>query len=529
MISFVDVGVLDLNSEHLGVDISHLMEAAGRSLAEEIRSRVDPGKKVVIVSGTGNNGGDGVVAARYLSTWKVPVVVVMIKDIPNHGSGLSRRAFADLPVSVPTRVLEENDRESQMKRSLKGAGAVVDGLLGSGARGKLRNDLVQILTAMNSFKGIRIAIDIPTGLGQDTAFRADVTVTFHDIKEEMMVDGEPHPDCGEIVVKKIGIPDNAATYIGPGDLLRVPAKPVCSRKGEGGKVLVIGGGPFTGAPSLAGAAALRTGADLVNVAVPRGIANVVASFSMDLIVNRLPTLNPHRLGPEVLSDLKEMIERSSSILIGPGAGNDRGTLHLLEGALEHALSLNLPVVVDADGITAVSELWKGGKMGYNVLLTPHRGELGKLVKSFLPGSDTDVLKDPCEKTGETGSWRPEALEIVSELDRKLGATMLIKGPVDLCFSGEPPSLSDNVAIELSGRKVYRRYCTAGVPAMSVGGTGDILAGLCTGLLSRGMRPFDAACVAAYVNGKAGEEAFSQLWHSLSASELLSRVKIVPPR
>ncbi|MBN1540339.1 MAG: NAD(P)H-hydrate dehydratase [Candidatus Thermoplasmatota archaeon] len=529
MISFVDVGVLDRNSEHLGVDVRDLMEAAGRALAEEIRSRVDQGKKVVIVAGTGNNGGDGIVAARYLSSWKVPVAVLMIKDVSRTGSELSRKALADLPGDVPAMVLDKGGREARTGEVLEGAGVVVDGVLGSGVKGDLRDDLVEVVTAMNSFDGVKIAIDNPTGLGQGTGFKADVTVTFHDIKEEMMTNDKAHPDCGEVVIRKIGIPDEAATYVGPGDLLRVPMKPGSSRKGEGGRTLVIGGGLFTGAPSLAASAALKTGTDLVHAAVPRGIADVVASFSMDLIVERLPTLTPYKLGPEVLPELRAIMKRSSSILIGPGAGSDRGTLHLLEGALEHAISINLPVVVDADGITAVSELWGGGAMGHNVLLTPHRGELRRLVESFLPEADSNVLRDPYERSEKTGSWNVEALEIVSELERKLDATMLIKGPVDLCFSGDPPSLSDNVAVELSGRKVYRRYCTAGVPAMSVGGTGDILAGLCAGLISRGLRPFDAACVAAYVNGKAGEEAFSQLGHSLSASEVLSRVKLCPPR
>ena len=110
----------------------------------------------------------------------------------------------------------------------------------------------------------------------------------------------------------------------------------------------------------------------------------------------------------------------------------------------------------------------------------------------------------------------------------IDGTFLVKGSMDLIVSNEAPSLSTHVAFETSSRTIYRRYSTTGVPAMSVGGTGDILSGICGGLMARGMSSFDAGCVGAYINGTAGEEAFLQVGHSLSATEVLSRVKILPP-
>lgn len=503
MISPMDVGVLDLNSEDLGVNVSDLMENAGKALAEEIQKRDPKRKKVVIVVGTGNNGGDGMVAARYLSAWKVPVEVVFIKPISKIRTELSKKALHDLPDDVVTTVLKPGEIKKVLKRSLKDAWIVVDGLLGSGARGALHLDHAEAVRTMNFFKGKRIAIDSPSGLGHKLVFKADVTVTFHDVKEGMIVKGTVHPDCGELVVRTIGIPQEAAVYVGPGDLLRIPKKGKRSKKGETGKLLIIGGGPFTGAPALAALSAVKTGADLVRLAVPKGIANVIASYSPDLIVERLPTLDPFKLGPEVMGQLENSIDWCHCVLIGPGAGNDRATLHLLKATIKYASSQKKKIVIDADGLTAISELWgffDNLENAEDVLLTPHRGELRRLVSALIKRSDVDILSDPYESLGRSGKWKKEALEIISDLTSDIDGTFLVKGSNDLIVSSEAPSLSTHVAFETSSRTIYRRYSTSGVPAMSVGGTGDVLSGICGGLMARGMSSFDAGCVGAYING-----------------------------
>jgi NAD(P)H-hydrate epimerase len=530
MISSLDVGVLDLNSDQLGINVEDLMENAGKALAEEIQKRDPKRKRIVIVVGSGNNGGDGMVAARYLSHWKVPVEVVFLRPTSKIRTEISRNAYKELPKDVDKTVIVPGQIKEQLKASLKGAGIVVDGLLGSGAKGALRSDFAQAVKVMNAFKGKRIAIDSPSGFGHKLCFKADVTVTFHDVKEGLVVKGIPHPDCGELVVRTIGIPQEAATYIGPGDLLRIPHKKRKAKKGETGKLLIIGGGPFTGAPALAALSAVKTGADLVRVAVPHGIANVIASFSPDLIVERLPTFDPYKLGPEVMNQLKDSIDWCHSVLIGPGAGSDRGTLHLRKDSISYAASIGKSIVVDADGLTAIAELWgfydtfeKAGE----VLLTPHRGELKRIARSLFSRADIDILDDPYESLGNTGTWKKGSIEIASDVAVNLEVPLLVKGPLDMVISPDPPSLTTHVALETSSGTIYRRYCSTGVPAMSVGGTGDILSGICAGLIARGMSSFDAGCVAAYINGIAGEEAFSQVGHSLSATEVLSRVRMSP--
>jgi NAD(P)H-hydrate repair Nnr-like enzyme with NAD(P)H-hydrate dehydratase domain len=182
-------------------------------------------------------------------------------------------------------------------------------------------------------------------------------------------------------------------------------------------------------------------------------------------------------------------------------------------------------------LTAISELWgfydtfeKAGE----VLLTPHRGELKRIARSISSKFDVEALQDPYESLGKTGTWKQEAIEIASDVALNLEVPLLVKGPLDLIISPDTPSLTTHVALETSSGTVYRRYCSAGVPAMSVGGTGDILSGLCAGLMARGMSSFDAGCVAAYIIGTAGEQVFSQVGHSLSATEVLSRVRISLP-
>jgi len=527
MISPLDVSVLDRNCEELGVDVSSLMEAAGKALAEEIGKRSPVKGKVVVVSGTGNNGGDGMVAARYLSTWGNGVEVIYVKPVSMIRSDIARKAYRDLPDNVAVTVLKGDDPKKQLRSSLKDASFIVDALLGAGSKGAPRGDIAMAVDEINRAKGFKVAVDSPTGLGYRNSVKADLTVTFHDLKEGMLKDGKHHENCGELVVRTIGIPVEASLYVGPGDLMRMPSKGKESKKGETGRVLIIGGGPFTGAPSLAAMAAVKAGADLVRVAVPRGIAKTIAGMSPDLIVERMDTLHPYELGPEVLLQLMGLLDWCHCMVIGPGSGRSKPALHLMVDLIRAARDRGKPVVIDADAITSVAGYWKQGETPLDpvrALITPHRGELERLVSKLVMGSDTSVLSEPYEGKGSSSRWKKEALELASTLQNATGGTLLVKGPVDLISSMSPPSLSNHVEIETGGGPLYRRYNLTGVPAMSVGGTGDVLCGICGGLMSRGMSGFDAACVASYVNGKAGESVFSEIGHSLSASSLIERLR-----
>lgn len=529
MISPADVTVLDLNSARLGTPPWDLMTRAGLALSEEITKAVRKGK-VVIVCGPGNNGGDGLVAANMLHrNGRFDVTILYLGDPKRPRSELAAKALSELDTTIPFFSSAAMDGTLDLAHHLKGKAAVIDAILGSGAKGALKGDIAAVVEMMNRTGGTKVAVDIPTGLGTGICFKAGMTVTFHDLKEGMAKGGKPHPCCGRVIIRDIGIPEGAALLVGPGDLLRLPVKRPSSKKGETGRLLIVGGGPYTGAPALAAQAAVRTGCDLVRVAVPSGVHGIISSMSEDLIVERLSTYDPFELGPEVLPDLKALADRSHCVLIGPGSGNAAGTLDLLADLTLYVSGRNIPLVIDADGLTAVGRHLNGGPLpgSSDIVLTPHRGELKGLVGRFMPSSDPGHLEGPVGSSPSGAEWSSKSQELVGKLALTTRAVILAKGPTDLIITPGNHSLKDHISISMDGKEVLRRMNTTGVPEMSVGGTGDVLAGLCSGLMACGMGGFDAACISAFVNGTGGEAARAELGRSLSASSLLRYLRFSP--
>lgn len=527
MISPMDVGILDLNCEHLGIDVSKLMEAAGRSLAEEISSRYDSNGTITFLIGPGNNGGDGCVAARYLHDQGISTRLLLSKDPSSFGTDLAVKAFNELPADVEVIIPHNGKLQDGVMDMISDTVILVDALLGAGSKGAPRGMIEELVELSGSVDALRISVDSPTGMGYEGSFKADLTVTFHDVKEGMTSNRSPVPECGEIVIRDIGIPKEASTHIGPGDLLRYPVKAPDAHKGGTGKVLVIGGGPFTGAVVLAAIGASRAGSDLVRVAVPRGVFQSVAQATPDIIASRMDTIDPYVLGPEVLPELEKEIQWCHTVLIGPGAGRSRPALHLLKEAVDTAVRSGKKIVIDADGLTAISELGLPDiDDEHEVLLTPHRNELISLLFSVdEEGSD---YTPPAPSPDEAIKWSEVSNEMMARFIKGSKLTVLGKGPVDVIAGSGDHSLQDHIKMNTGSGTILARFNTSGVPQMSVGGTGDILSGLAAGLMSIGLGSFDAACLAAYINGEAGERSFQELGHSLSASCVLSKVRILPP-
>jgi NAD(P)H-hydrate epimerase len=356
---------------------------------------------------------------------------------------------------------------------------LVDALLGVGSKGRPRGQYAVMVEAMNASGRPVVSVDIPSGLGSGAAVRPMLTVTFHAIKE-----GMDQESCGEIVVKDIGIPAEAGLYLGPGELVHYPVPSPDTHKGQNGRLLVVGGGPYTGAPALAGVAAYRIGADLVFVACPERAHDVVMSFSPNLIGLPLPGC---RLGEEHIPTLLRYAERTDALLIGPGLGDDPGTLRAIRQLIT---SCDRPMVLDADALKAMSgqlDLLKGG----TGVLTPHHGEASSLLRTTIPSDE--------------GSRQEAAMRLAKES----GWTVLMKGKVDMITDG----------LEL-------RKNRTGNAGMTVGGTGDVLAGITAGLLAKGARPYHAARISAFINGAAGDMAFEKYSYGLTASDLLDRVSQV---
>jgi len=434
---------VDRNAQALGVSGLQLMEAAGAAVAAAVRESSP--SRVLVLCGRGNNGGDGLVVARHLQECEVDVVCPAYgsttPDFLAQSTALRACPVAVHEVRVPTDV-------ETLGALFERADVVVDAMLGTGAVGSPREPLLSMVGLLNASPARVVAIDVPT-----PGARANLVVTFH------------RPKTAGGRVAEIGIPLAAEVCTGPGDLLSLRPKGSSAHKGAGGEVLVVGGGPYQGAPFLAGMAALRAGADIVRVASPAYVENP------DLIHVPLPG---RVIGKEHLPILLPLVERADVILCGNGLGTGS---HDVVAALA---PLAKKLVLDADALRTPLPL--GGETVY----TPHAAEFVRAFGRPLP----QPLRD---RARTVRGAVPE------------GSAVLLKGAVDI--------ISD-------GRRV--RFNRTGCPAMTVGGTGDVLAGVAAGLFCR-LPAFDAACVAAYVNGLAGEAAAAGRDAGMTATEILGRI------
>lgn len=473
MIPFKEVNVLDINSAYLGIPTAQLMENAGENTAKTAMERFEiKGKKVAIICGPGNNGGDGYVAARYLSD-NCEVTLFLVKPEDSIRSEISKTNFEKIKGKIT--ILGASD----LKKNVEDTSLIIDCMLGIGISGKIREPYLSCIKQVNELDIPVLSVDIPSGLGSKDSVLPKMTVTFHDIKEGMTKE-----NSGEIVIVDIGIPKDAERFCGPGEFVFYPKPKENSHKGDNGRLLVIGGGPYSGAPALAGLTAYRIGVDLVHIATPKKTYKIIASYSPNFIVHKLSN---KVFVKEDLEAVFGLLDRIDAVVLGPGIGDHPDTL---SAVLEFIKTCEKSLVIDADAIKAVSsnpDVLKD-KSG---IITPHAGEF-----KILSGENIEA---GLEKRAEQ----------VKTLAGKLGFTILLKGETDI--------ISDGTYIKLN---------KTGNPAMSVGGTGDVLAGLCGGMLSKGIPPFVSARIGAFTNGTAGDLAFKDLGFSMMATDVIDKVPIV---
>jgi len=484
---------LDENCEYFGLRRSLLMENAGRAVIESLKRKVGSltAKRIVIVAGTGNNGGDGFVAARHAAAEDGEVSVILIgksDDIKTCESKANWEILEKMPFKVRLYTLADPSNINGLRGLINNADIVLDAIFGTGIRGRIGEPYSTGIDAINSSKGLKVAVDIPSGLDpstgeiHDKAVKADITVTFHRAKTGLR-GGTDH--VGELIVVPIGIPPDFSMLVGPGDVRRVlkPRMPY-SKKGDFGRLLVVGGSAeYSGAPALAALAALRTGADIVIVAAPRSVADVIRNFSPNLIVR---SLSGDFLVRADLPLLETIVSQTTSIVVGPGLGLEEETQ---ETVLELLRTINKPLLVDADALKSMSAeplLLREKK----AVLTPHAGEF-----SVLTGI---TMADPMKLQ--------ERIRQVDEAARDLRTTILLKGHEDIISNGY------HLKINLTGN-----------PGMTVGGTGDVLSGIAATFLGWGAEPFRAACAAAFVSGRAGDLAKFERGYHLVATDVIDKI------
>ncbi|MFC7165540.1 NAD(P)H-hydrate dehydratase [Halospeciosus flavus] len=466
MITSTRMAAVDRNAAALGVGQKQLMESSGNAVGRVVTDVAAPDDSVAVVAGRGNNGGDAFVAARFLSGFDVTVHLLgRPESISTEISRENWEALAecelDTEVVRDSRALDLDDPD-----------VVVDALLGTGIGGAPREPEASAIEAINATEATVVSVDVPSGLDADTGeaagavVDADRVVTFHDVKPGLEgFDG--------VTVADIGIPEAAERFVGPGDRLFLSRDPQ-AHKGDFGRVTVVGGGPYTGAPALAAQSALRAGADLAYVACPEPVADEVQGYSEDLIVE--PFVG-ERLQPTHVDDLLERVDERDVVVLGPGLGDADDTRRAVAQFLE---AYEGRAVVDADALRAVPDV----ETDATLVCTPHQGELAEMGG---PRSD---------------DWEERAT-LVAEFAADLDHTLLVKGAYDVISDGETT-----------------RVNRTGNPGMTVGGTGDVLAGA-TGALLSTQDPVQAASLGAYANGLAGDAVVDEQGYGLLASDLLT--------
>lgn len=481
MMTGKEVKVLDINSEFYGTPPEKLMENAGKHVAEYIKETNNK-PKVVVICGPGNNGGDGFVAARYLSK-NFSVTLFLIGKEESIHTSIARMNFTKLK-SLPI-TLYDSRHLDKLKACMDDATVIIDAMLGVGIRGELRPPYDEIVPQINDLKGKQIvSVDIPTGLGTNTAVHPHTTITFHDKKPNMN-----EKTCGTIKIVDIQIPHKAQTHVGPGELsVYYPRSKKESHKGQNGRVLVIGGGPFTGAPALAGMAALRTGADLAFIASPQKAADTIASFNPNLIV--YPLKSKRYLTAEDIPIITSKFNQIDSIIIGPGLGSNEKTKKAVRSIIQKAVSATKKIVIDADAIQPLFNHYDFLKKTQSVI-TPHSQEFFKLTGEKL-SNELD------ERKKQVSTWAD-----------KIGATIFLKGSIDILSDGNTTRLNS----------VHN-------PSMTVGGTGDVLTGIIASLLAKHISPMKSARIAAFLNGDAGNQAFEKFSYGLLATDIIENIPLV---
>ena len=509
---------IEAASDDAGHSYEAMMEQAGRAVSEAIiQRRVVQGKPVLVLVGPGNNGGDGLVAARYLAEARAQVACYLLKPrdaAQDRNYHLVQERGLEIVLADDEKTADENERWTKLDHLTQEADVIVDGLLGTGARPPLRGRAVQMLNRVRQTLAARsqiarasltplvpttrhfvtpeqplvVAVDGPSGLDYDTgdldgaALAADLTVTFAYPK----VGHFCFPGAGalgELVVADIGtdpaLAGDVQLEVVTAAMVRewLPPRRPDAHKGSFGKAMIVAGSAnYTGAAYLAGAAATRSGAGLVTLALPATIHTAVAAQLAEATYVPLPCQENGVFAVGATQELSTQLAGYSALLVGPGLGQARQTATLVEALLKEireGAGLSLPVVIDADGLNILAQA-KGWPelLPANSILTPHPGEMARLMACSTAEVQADRL---AAARSQATAW---------------GQVVALKG-------------AHTVVAAPDGRTVFLPFAN---PGLATGGTGDVLAGIIVALRAQSAGAFEAAAAGAYVHGLAGELA-----------------------
>lgn len=458
MYTMLDAKILDRNAEYIGLDMEKMMENAGRAVAETVFS-LKP-RNVLVVCGSGNNGGDGYVAAINLKKLGIPVDIYPVKE----------------PKSILC-IKKYNEAKEYGLNFVdhldpSGYDVIVDAMLGVGIERDPDEPYRKAIWKINESGKRVVSVDVPTGIGTNVFIKPEITVTMQFKKKEMN-----EKNSGKIVVVDVGFPREIMEMVGPGDFAAYKLNTNESHKGDNGVLMgVAGSAEYYGAPVYMAKGALRMGIDLLFLFSPASVHGHISSSTHDIILRK-----SGEFFIEYTKEMEKILdEKAAAVAIGCGIGKNENSIETSTKIIEESLRKGKGVVIDADALYAVQNFddFRG-----NAVITPHRGEF-KRTFSVEPDEDNVV-----------------------KMAKKYNLVILLKGPVDIISDGD---------VLKKNREFHH-------PSMTRGGTGDVLTGAVAGLLSRGIDPLHSASLGSFIVGSAGKMAFEELSNSYFTSEMVDMI------
>jgi len=498
-----------------GVPEIVLMENAGLRLLEVLQ-RIEGDlrtRRILLLCGRGNNGGDTFVLARHLHNQGIPFAALLFgrrRDV--RGSALvNLKALTRL--GAPPREVTGRGEWKTARALLDTSDLIVDGILGTGLSRPVQGFLATVIEDVNAARALVLAVDVPSGLSGDSfeipgpCLRADHTVAF--VRPKLPHVFPPAESmCGRLHVVDIGLPNEAVVAERADlDLLRaeelssfLPKRRADSHKGDYGHALVVAGSRGKGgAARMSALAALRAGCGLVTAAVPSGLQSGFVSRAMEVMTEGLPETPEGTLAESGLNRILALLEGKQAIGIGPGLTTHPETCRIVRDVVRRA---RVPVVLDADGVNAFAgnETALSGRLR-PLVLTPHPGEMGRLLG--MSGKDVQSRR----------------FQLAREFARRHRCHLVLKGHRTLVATPE-----GRVHVNPTGN-----------PGMATGGSGDVLTGLLLGLLAQGIETTDAVRLGVYLHGLAGDLAAAEVGEApLIARDILQHfpaalLSLRPPR
>jgi NAD(P)H-hydrate epimerase len=468
-----------------GVPIPQLMENAGLAVAQEawlmLGEIVD--RRIVVLAGPGNNGGDGLVAARHLKDWGAEVTVVLLKARGGDDANLKAVVEREVPIVV----LE--DDLSKLDEALGGAELVIDALLGTGRARPIDGTLAGLLDSLREARSRRLpprllAVDLPTGLDVDTgAVDPHTVAAYHTVAlgwSKVGLHTLPGAQyAGRVEVVDIGIAAEHGAGIqtelmtGAWARSALPERPPDAHKGTFGSALVVAGSPqYVGAAALACTGALRVGPGIVTLACARAVYPMLASKLTETTFEPLDDKDGFLSAEEAYAVRKALSRGYDALLVGPGLGQGGYVVAFVRALLPMLTPDDVrAVVIDADGLNNIAKVDRWWEMlSVPAVITPHPGELSRLA-----GVDTAEIQR-------------DRLAAARKCAADWGLTVVLKG-------------ANTIVAAPDGRARLSPFAN---PGLATGGTGDVLAGAITGLIAQGIEPFEAASLGVYLHGLAAE-------------------------